>query len=217
LEFVPGPTLEELARRGEPVPLLNAARSLGRVLGELTRFAFDQFGDLQADSSGTLVTVPWSFGDFYRWCLFESPAGARLGPLRDRLWRSIERQRGTFGDPFSIHLTHGDFNPSNLLFSEDGRIAAVLDWEFAHAGKLWQDLGNLLRGRPEFDLPGDFELALSDGFAEGGSSLPGDWRAHAEFEDLSSACEFLSSGEEKPETHARALRQISDWLQHFGG
>ena len=215
LEFVPGPTLEELARRGEPAPLLNAAASLGRVLGELTRFPFEQFADLQADANGTLVTVPWSFGDFYRWCLFESPAGARLGPLRDRLWALLERQSSAFSDPFAIHLTHGDFSPTNVLFDDDGRIAAVLDWEFAQAGKLWQDLGNLLRERPECELPSDFERALSDGFAESGRSLPSDWRAHAEFDDLSSACDFLSSVEDKPETHARALRQISRSLAHF--
>jgi aminoglycoside phosphotransferase (APT) family kinase protein len=215
LDFVPGVSLEALAARGERAPLLHAARALGTILAELTSFRFDQFADLRADSTGHLQTVAWPFGDFYRFCLFESPAAVRLGPLRDRLWALLERQQGRFSDPLPFHLTHGDFNPSNLLVRDDGQVAAVLDWEFAHAGKVWQDLGNLLRERPELTLPSGFEAALADGFSERGVQLPPDWRAHAEFDDLSNACDFLSSVEEKPETHTRALRQISHLLERY--
>ena len=46
-------------------------------------------------------------------------------------------------------LVHGDLNPKNLLLSrhEDGTVVVtgVLDWEFAHAGTPWADLGNLVR------------------------------------------------------------------------
>ena len=43
-------------------------------------------------------------------------------------------------------LVHSDLNPKNLLV--DPRtlaVTGVLDWEFAHAGHPWSDLGNLLR------------------------------------------------------------------------
>jgi hypothetical protein len=40
---------------------------------------------------------------------------------------------------------------------------------------------------------------------------------HAEFEDLSSALDFLSSTADRPETHARALRQINRLLERFAG
>ena len=49
-------------------------------------------------------------------------------------------------------LVHGDLNPKNVLLvrepdDRDGgvRVSGVLDWEFAHAGSPWADLGNLLR------------------------------------------------------------------------
>lgn len=46
-------------------------------------------------------------------------------------------------------LVHGDLNAKNLLLAttEDDRVVVtgVLDWEFAHAGSPWADLGNLLR------------------------------------------------------------------------
>lgn len=37
-------------------------------------------------------------------------------------------------------LVHGDFRPANLLV-EEGRVMAVLDWEFAHIGDPAEDLG----------------------------------------------------------------------------
>jgi aminoglycoside phosphotransferase (APT) family kinase protein len=43
-------------------------------------------------------------------------------------------------------LVHGDLNPKNLLVDPDTlEVTGVLDWEFAHAGHPWTDLGNLLR------------------------------------------------------------------------
>lgn len=46
-------------------------------------------------------------------------------------------------------LVHGDLNAKNLLLAStaDDRVVVtgVLDWEFAHAGSPWADLGNLLR------------------------------------------------------------------------
>ncbi|WP_292608763.1 phosphotransferase [Nocardioides sp. REDSEA-S30_B4] len=49
-------------------------------------------------------------------------------------------------------LVHGDLNPKNVLLVRDPdttdggvSVSGVLDWEFAHAGSPWADLGNLLR------------------------------------------------------------------------
>lgn len=43
-------------------------------------------------------------------------------------------------------LVHGDLNPKNLLVDRDNlTVTGVLDWEFAHSGHPFTDLGNLLR------------------------------------------------------------------------
>lgn len=43
-------------------------------------------------------------------------------------------------------LVHSDLNPKNVLIDPVTlELSAVLDWEFAHAGHPWTDLGNLLR------------------------------------------------------------------------
>lgn len=43
-------------------------------------------------------------------------------------------------------LAHGDLNPKNLLVDPDTlEITGLVDWEFAHAGHPFTDLGNVLR------------------------------------------------------------------------
>src|SRR4029077_15912686 len=43
-------------------------------------------------------------------------------------------------------LVHSDLNPKNLLVDPESlEVTAVLDWEFAHAGHPFTDLGNVLR------------------------------------------------------------------------
>lgn len=43
-------------------------------------------------------------------------------------------------------LVHSDLNPKNLLVDPATlQVTAVLDWEFAHAGHPWTDVGNVVR------------------------------------------------------------------------
>jgi aminoglycoside phosphotransferase (APT) family kinase protein len=43
-------------------------------------------------------------------------------------------------------LVHSDLNPKNVLVDGGtGQLTAILDWEFAHAGHPWTDVGNLVR------------------------------------------------------------------------
>jgi aminoglycoside phosphotransferase (APT) family kinase protein len=216
LGFVEGDTLEELLSSGDGRRLTAAAHGLGRVLGELSFRRFLQAGELVVRPSGALEVEAWPFDDYFRWVLFESAAAGRLGSTRERLWTFLQHAQQRYPDAWHTHLVHGDFNPSNLLIGDSGEVAAVLDWEFAHAGKLWLDLGNLLRHRPESPLPDAFEPALLAGLGEGGVTLPDHWRALSLLTDLSSACEFLSSTDERPQTHARALEQIHATLRVLG-
>lgn len=45
-----------------------------------------------------------------------------------------------------VSLVHSDLNPKNLLVDPDSlEVTGLVDWEFAHAGCPYADLGNLLR------------------------------------------------------------------------
>jgi hypothetical protein len=90
-------------------------------------------------------------------------------------------------------------------------VTAILDWEFAHAGNHWADLGNLLRYRGT-PLPPSLKPRLLEGLTDGGITPPKDWYARALLADIGSALEFLSSTDDRPQTHARALSQIRGTL-----
>jgi len=51
--------------------------------------------------------------------------------LKEHLPRSPER----------LVLVHGDYRTGNYLYTPDGRITAVLDWELAHLGDPMEDVG----------------------------------------------------------------------------
>jgi aminoglycoside phosphotransferase (APT) family kinase protein len=66
-------------------------------------------------------------------------------------------------------LVHSDLNPKNLLIDPDTlELAAVVDWEYAHAGHPFTDLGNLLR----FDRDPVFTDAVLTAYGERRGVLP---------------------------------------------
>ena len=83
-------------------------------------------------------------------------------------------------------LVHGDFNPSNILIHE-GKVSAVLDWEFAMSGSPYMDIGNLLRTLGE-DLCKDVFNGLSDG----GMKVSAAWLERAKLYDMTSQMVFLT-------------------------
>lgn len=124
-EFLPGvrsdlllPTLrgDELRRVGE---------SFGRVaaaLGGMPMLRRGVFADGDLRIEPFDVGLPDSLGEL----------GARAEALLDEETRTC--------------LVHSDLNPKNLLVDPATlTVTGVLDWEFAHAGHPFTDLGNLLR------------------------------------------------------------------------
>lgn len=70
-----------------------------------------------------------------------------------------------------VCLVHSDFNPKNLLVDPgNATVTGVLDWEFAHAGSPFSDVGNLLR----FDVPAAFADAVLTTYAGRVPDAPAD-------------------------------------------
>jgi aminoglycoside phosphotransferase (APT) family kinase protein len=68
-------------------------------------------------------------------------------------------------------LVHSDVNPKNLLVDPDTlEVTGLLDWEFAHAGHPYTDLGNLLR----FDRQPAFVGAVLDAYVARHGGAPGE-------------------------------------------
>jgi aminoglycoside phosphotransferase (APT) family kinase protein len=101
-------------------------------------------------------------------------------------------------------LVHGDFNPTNILI-QDGAVSGILDWEFAHSGDPYMDIGNLLRHTPPA-----YHNQIHSGLEAGGVTLPDDWKKRAEFIDLTSHLEFLTT-----QRSDDFKRQCVAWIHGF--
>ncbi len=196
-EVVPVPL--EVARGGtwsvfefmEGEPLAERPQDVGAAAETLARIASVRFasaGWIETDGS----VKPFEFGGLPGFALAMTARADVQGWLgRDLLGglsRLLDRQAGRISEMGGDNcLVHGDFNPRNILV-RDGKVSAVLDWEFSHAGTPYMDVGNLLRHLPER------WMQIEAGLRAGGMELPEDWRERADLVDLTSQLEFLTSG-----------------------
>lgn len=157
-----------------------------RAIAQLTQVKFKAGGWITEKGDITA----FDFGDdYYGSQLEHAEVRNWLGPERIPLLSKIldnETTRFTeMGQQPS--LTHGDFNPTNILIHE-GEVSAVLDWEYSHAGTPYMDIGNLLR-----NTESQYHESIGQGLIEGGFDLPEDWKQRAALIDFSSHLEFLTS------------------------
>lgn len=147
-EFVAGDRGDDLVRtaleEGDATTLRSVGEQLGRVaaaLASVPTLAAGRFTDPD------LVVVPDPVGDD----LFE--VAERAIPLlrdwddslRDSLAGVVVRAQARLDKVGRTCLVHGDLGPRNAVFGADRALAAVVDWEHAHSGHPFSDLGTLLR------------------------------------------------------------------------
>lgn len=164
------------------------AAEAAKAIAQISTIAFDCPGRLNADGTVT----PWPFQGirgFVDAVSRDRRVSMWLGSARmERLPAALDRKsRQCAGLDAESRLVHGDFNPTNILIHE-GKVSGVLDWEFAHAGSPYMDIGNLIR-----NLDGKYHDAVRCGLLEGGMDLPDDWHERAQLVDLTSQLEFLTS------------------------
>lgn len=149
--------------------------NLGRLLGILSGIPMLRFGmftgaDLQISAAG----LP---PDLVDWAQRFRDTG-RLAGWTEQDWRGLlalieQAELRLAGEPPFAHqerssicrivLVHSDFNPKNVLIDPATlAITGLLDWEFAHAGSPYADLGNLTR----FERHPDFLEAVTATFVE---------------------------------------------------
>jgi aminoglycoside phosphotransferase (APT) family kinase protein len=131
--------------------------------------------------------------------------------LLDRLTSVAERAQTVLDEVGRTCLVHSDANPKNLLV--DPRtltVTGLLDWEFAHAGHPFTDLGNLLR----FDRRPTFVEAVLDAWCERRGGTPRDTLELARTADLWALVDLAARAGENPvaDRAAAQLRAIATTL-----
>jgi aminoglycoside phosphotransferase (APT) family kinase protein len=206
--FLPGERLELLLPR-----LADAERAtLGRRIGELLA----DLGGMPTLSTGPFVDGRLTIGSFEP-DLDGLPAAVELAESRLGWWspdeltglREVAVDAQALLDTVGRRvLVHSDFNAKNLLVDPDSlEVTGLLDWEYAHAGHPFTDLGNLLRFERD-EVFTDAVLAAYIG-RRGGSA--GDALALARAADLWALVDLAARRGENPvaERADRLLRRVA--------
>jgi aminoglycoside phosphotransferase (APT) family kinase protein len=144
--FLPGERLELLLPSLGDAERATVGTELGGVLADL--------GGMPMLSTGPFVDGELTIGSFQP-DLDGLPAAVELAEPRLGWWspddltglREVAVDAQALLDTVGRRvLVHSDFNPKNLLVDPRRlQVTGLLDWEFAHAGHPFTDLGNLLR------------------------------------------------------------------------
>ena len=89
-------------------------------------------------------------------------------------------------------LVHSDFNGLNILMLDHlnrVEVSAVLDWEFAFAGRRYVDIGNMLRYENSNSL---FERHFIQSYKDAGGYLNENWRLISKLEDIIALLDILN-------------------------
>jgi aminoglycoside phosphotransferase (APT) family kinase protein len=141
--FLPGERADLLMPRLDEAGLATLGRNLGALLARLAgmpmlRVGIFVDGDLRIDpfEAGDLDLTTW---------VSQHELGLAPGELAG-VDEVAEQAQADLDTVRRVSLVHSDLNPKNLLVDPDTlAVTGLVDWEFAHAGSPYADLGNLLR------------------------------------------------------------------------
>jgi aminoglycoside phosphotransferase (APT) family kinase protein len=143
--FLPGErgdvVVERLAAGFDADGLERVGRALGAVAARLAGMPMLRPGPF-IDADLALGRFPDD--DLVAWVAARLPDWPEA--RRRALSRVCRRAQDLLDGVGRACLVHGDLNPKNVLVDPATlEVTAVLDWEYAHSGHPWTDLGNLLR------------------------------------------------------------------------
>lgn len=171
--WLAGNRLDELLPDADDELADRVGQALGTLLARLAQMPMLRAGEF-LDAELRIGPLPAELTDLSAWVEHHTGAGplatwtdpdlAALTDVADRAQEVLDRTDRAC-------LVHSDFNPKNLLVDPTtGAVTGILDWEFAHAGSPFTDLGNLLR----FDRRPVFTDAVLEVFADRVVDAPAD-------------------------------------------
>ncbi|ADB32168.1 aminoglycoside phosphotransferase [Kribbella flavida DSM 17836] len=143
-ERLPGINLQTFLETATEAQRESVGGQLGELLVRLSGMPFLTFGQFRGSD---LAIESFGSGGLTQWVDHHLGALNLNEEQSDSLRTVIDRAEDLSDTGVQrICLVHSDFNAKNLLVDpETARITGLVDWEFAHAGSPYADLGNLLR------------------------------------------------------------------------
>ncbi|HET8559197.1 MAG TPA: phosphotransferase [Marmoricola sp.] len=158
---LPGERLEDVLPGLDRDGLARVGGTLGTVLGRLGHMAMPRPGAF-VDRDLTIAPMPREAADLRSWVEHHRDRLAWPTGDLDRLRRVADRAQPLLDLTDRCCLVHSDFNPKNVLVDpETLDVTGLVDWEYAHSGSPYADLGNLLR----FERDPSFADAVVAGYS----------------------------------------------------
>lgn len=176
MEWIEGELMRDVILRNDKKVIAECAHAAGSLLGQLKTFHFDKKGTLNADLSVQPLNDEETYLTFTHQCLHDPAIVDVLGTrLAASVLEYIDVHDHLLTMESDAQLTHGDFDPSNMLVkkvNDHYEIAVLLDWEFAMADSYFLDMGIFLRYRHR--LPECYEREFIQGLET--AKLPAYWK-----------------------------------------
>lgn len=169
---------------------------LGEILARLGQMPFLRPG-LFVDGDLTLGPMPGEARDLVEWVEGHLSGALAAWSADDRtaLLEVADRAQNLLDTVDRHCLVHSDFNPKNMLVDPGtGAITGLLDWEYAHAGSPYTDLGNLLR----FDRDPTFVSGVLTAYVGSAPPAPADLVELARSADLWALVDLAARRDENP-------------------
>ncbi len=197
---LPGTRLDLLLPEAATDLRVAIGRNLGLVLSRLSQMPMLR-GGMFVDGDLTIGDWPPGAVDLVEWVkanLDGTPLGEWPTEDREGLFALAETAQPQLDTVDRVCLVHSDFNAKNILVDPTtGSVTGLLDWEFAHAGSPFTDLGNLLRFERRPDLA-DAVLRTYGESVPDAPADPGELLARARAADLFALVELASRRDENP-------------------
>ncbi|MET7282544.1 phosphotransferase [Kribbella sp. NPDC005582] len=201
MERLPGVNLQAFLETAGPDERRKVGAQLGELLARLSGMPYLTAGLFRG---GDLTVEPFGVGDLEQ---FAAELGLQIP------WEIVDQAEGLLADVDRFCLVHSDFNPKNLLIDpETVRITGLIDWEFAHAGSPYADLGNLLRFETDPVLAGAVLDVLRP-------RLPGPLVERGRAADLWALLDLAARADQNPVAAAAAalVARMADTRELSGG
>jgi aminoglycoside phosphotransferase (APT) family kinase protein len=219
MKFVPGKLMRDVLLEGNHKAISQCAYSAGIYLDRLRKITFDIGGFFEESMIVTPFDETEQFDRYLHYLLGQENVIRSLSPdIITKLHHIIEQYKVLIPNANVANLTHGDFDPSNILVNKrNGKwtISAILDWEFAFSGCYLLDMGLFLRYAHM--LPNVYTDAFIKGVTQSGYNLPKHWEYSTKLMDLICLLQllFYNPKQKRPNLNHDVCQLITNTVAFF--